>query len=122
MKTSFLLIVFLFIASINIVYSKAKINASEASKHVGESVSICDKVYSTKLIENSQMTLLNLGGYYPNQLLTIMIPGTDRNKFKEHPEDYTKGKNVCVTGKVTMYRNKPEIVVNDPSQITIIIK
>jgi DNA/RNA endonuclease YhcR with UshA esterase domain len=113
------LFLFLAVISFNTAHSQTKINASEASKHVGETVTVCDKVYSTKLIENSQMTLLNLGGYYPNQLLTIMIPGKDRNKFKEQPENSLKGKNVCVTGKVTMYRNKPEIVVNEPSQITV---
>ena len=46
--------------------AQTKIAAKEASKHIGETVGICDKVYSTKLIETSNMTLLNLGGSYPN--------------------------------------------------------
>jgi hypothetical protein len=55
-------------------------------------------MYSTKLIEQSNMTLLNLGAYYPNQMLTVVIKAADRSKFKD-PETYFKGRNVCVTGK-----------------------
>ena len=65
------------------------------------------------------MTLLNLGGNYPNQLLTIMIPGKDRDKFKEKPEEVYKGKAVCVTGKIVDYKGKPEIVVSDPGQLIL---
>ncbi len=60
------------------------------------------------------MVLLNLGGNYPNQAFTIMIPGADRSKFKEQREGSYKGRNVCVSGKVIDYKGKPEIVVSDP--------
>jgi len=48
-----------------------------------------------------------------------MINGKDRSKFPVVPEDAFKDKNICVTGKVIQYKGKPEIVVDDPSQITI---
>lgn len=47
---------------------------------------VCDKVYNAKVIEGSEMTLLNLGGVYPDQKLTIMIRGNNRSKFKVAPE------------------------------------
>ena len=97
--------------------AQTKISAKDASQHIGETVMICDSVYSTKLIDGSNMALLNIGGRYPNQLLTIMIPGSDRAKFKEQPEELYKNKKVCVTGKVVLYRDKPEIVVSDPKQL-----
>lgn len=97
--------------------AQIKIAAKDASKHIGETVTICDSVYSTKLIDGSNMALLNVGGRYPNQLLTIMIPGSDRGKFKNLPEKFYKNKKVCVAGKVVLYRDKPEIVVSDPKQI-----
>ena len=85
----------------------------------GEKLTICEKVYSTRYFDGSQMTLLNLGAEYPNQKLTIMIRGEDRGKFKVAPEQAFSNKNVCVTGIVTNYRGKPEIVVTEPSQIVL---
>lgn len=85
----------------------------------GEKVTICEKVFSTKFFDGSQMTLLNLGAEYPNQKLTIMIKGEDRGKFKVAPESAFKNKNVCVTGVVVDYKGKPEIVVTDPDQIVL---
>ena len=82
-------------------------------------VTICDKVFGGKYFSNSGMTLLNLGGDYPDQKISIVIKGDDRAKFKDAPETYYKDKKVCVTGRQEMYKGKPEIVVTDPSQIQV---
>ncbi|MDB5124746.1 MAG: hypothetical protein JWP94_2875 [Mucilaginibacter sp.] len=97
------------------------ISIAEVRKHIGETVTVTDKVFSTKLITPSNITLFNLGGYYPNQLLTIMIPGADRNKFKGQPVVDYKGRTVAVTGKVIEYKGKPEIVITEPSQIKLVL-
>jgi len=112
-----LICLFLLLKMSCLAFGQTKISAGEAAKHIGETVTICDKVYSTKLINGSNMTLLNLGGFYPNQLLTVMIKGQDRGKFKDAPENFFKGKKVCVTGKVVDYKGKPEIVVSEQSAI-----
>jgi hypothetical protein len=85
----------------------------------GSTATFCDQVYSTRYFESSQLTLLNVGAAYPNQKLTIMIKGEDRGKFKVAPETAYANKHICVTGLVTNYRGKPEIVVTDPGQITV---
>lgn len=95
------------------------ISASDAAKHINEKVTICEKVFSSKLITPSNMTFLDLGGFHPNQLLTVVIKGEDRSKFKDAPDEYFKGRNICVTGTVIDYKGKPEIVVSDPGQIKI---
>jgi DNA/RNA endonuclease YhcR with UshA esterase domain len=97
----------------NIVLSK------DIAKHIGEHVTVCDKVYTARLNEGSNITLLNLGGNYPNQTVTIMIKGEDRSKFKEQPEVYYKGRTVCVSGTVIEYKGKPEIVVTDPALLKL---
>jgi micrococcal nuclease len=56
---------------------------------------------------------------YPNQIFTVLIWGSDRNKFKEAPEDMYNSKMICVTGLIKDYKGKPEIIVNDPEQIKI---
>lgn len=95
------------------------ISASDAAKHINEKVTICEKVFSSKLITPSNMTFLDLGGFHPNELLTVVIKGEDRSKFKDAPDEYFKGRNICVTGTVIDYKGKPEIVVSDPGQIKI---
>ena len=95
------------------------ISAADAAKHLNEKVTICEKVFSAKLITPSNMTFLDLGGFHPNQTLTVVIKGEDRSKFKDAPDEYFKGKNVCVTGTVIDYKGKPEIVVSDPDQIKV---
>ena len=95
------------------------IATKDAASHINETVTVCDKVFSTKLISASNMTFLDLGGFHPNQLITIVIKGEDRSKFKNAPDEYYKGKNVCITGTVIDYKGKPEIIVSDSTQIKI---
>jgi hypothetical protein len=53
---------------------------------------------------------------YPNQVFTVLIWGENRRKFGA-PESEYKGKQICVTGKITEYRGAPEIVADDAQQI-----
>ena len=99
--------------------AQTRIAAKVAAKHLNETVTIADKVYSTKLIENTNMVLLDLGGEHPNQLLTVVIKGRDRAKFNGKPEEYYKGRDVTVTGKLIDYRGKPEIVVSSPDDLKL---
>jgi micrococcal nuclease len=50
-----------------------------------------------------------------------MIPGNARTKFTGRPEVDYNGKDVCVTGVVVDYRGKPEIVVNSPKQLKVVL-
>jgi len=100
-------------------YSQTKISAKEALTHVGERVTICDEVYSSKLMDQSKTTLLYLGGSYPDELLIIKIAGHFRNKFNISPEEIFLGKQISVTGKVVNCHGKPEILVSDPLQIQL---
>jgi DNA/RNA endonuclease YhcR with UshA esterase domain len=99
--------------------AQTKIAAKEAAKHLNENVSICDKIYSTKLIENTGMVLLDMGDAHPDQYLTVVIKGEDKSKFNAKPEEYYKGKDVCVTGKLIDYKGKPEIIVTSPDDLKL---
>ena len=97
------------------------ITANDAAKHIGEMQTVCGMVASSKFASQSkkQPTFINLDQPYPNQIFTIVIWGSDRSKFPEPPEDLYMGKKVCVKGMIKSYKGKPEVIVNDPSQITI---
>jgi hypothetical protein len=115
-----LIVLFSVVALFTIKASaQTTIPAKDAAKHLNENVTICDKVWSTKFFDNTSMTLMDVGGFHPNQLLTIVIKSEDRKKFSGKPEDDYKDKNICVTGTVIDFKGKPEIVVTDPSQIKI---
>ena len=65
----------------------------------------------------SQPTLLDLGKSYPHAVFSAVIYGDNRSKFGS-PETALRGKRICVTGQISDYRGKPEIVLTDPSQLT----
>ncbi len=81
--------------------------------------SYCDVVYGGKYFDNSGMTLLNLGAAYPNSTMTVVIYKKDRGNWSEDPIKMYDGKKICVKGKQIMYRDKPEIVVEKPADITV---
>lgn len=120
MKKLIILCLFL-LAAVFKTSAQTQIAAKDAAKHIGDNVSITDKVFGGKLFAPSNMTLLDIGGYNPNQALTVMIPGADRGKFKGQPEVDYKGRSVTVTGKLVLYKNKPEIIVNDPKQLSLVL-
>ena len=43
---------------------------------------------------------------------------SNRRKFGE-PEKEFDGKRICITGNITEYRDVPEIIANDPNQVTV---
>jgi DNA/RNA endonuclease YhcR with UshA esterase domain len=95
------------------------ISAGQAAAYLGQVKTVCGQVASSKFAESSNRspTFLNLDRPYPNQLFTAVIWGADRSKFKNAPEDAFKGKRICVTGAIQLYKEKPEIIVTTPSQI-----
>jgi hypothetical protein len=97
-----------------------KLTTAEAKDHIGDRATLCGKVVSTHYAKSSkdEPTFLNLDEPYPREIFTILIWGSDREKFGT-PEDSYKDLRVCVTGKITSYRGRPEIVATERGQIEI---
>jgi hypothetical protein len=108
--TDFLFLLF----ALNSAAQTNKITAREAKDHIGEQQAVCGKVASTHFAANSkdQPTFLNLDEPCPKEVFTILIWGSDRAKFGT-PETKYKGAKVCVTGKISSRREKPEITATD---------
>lgn len=88
------------------------IDIKDAAKHYGENVIITDKVYGFK--DLGSMVLVNVGGEYPDQLLTVVLRGDAKGMAQS-----INGKVIKVSGKLVEYKDKPEIVVTDASQIVV---
>ena len=95
------------------------IPVKDVAQHMNENVTVCGKVFGTKLLEGPNITFLDLGAAHPNQLLTVVIKSEDRSKFTGKPEEDYKDKNVCVTGTIIDFKGKPEIVLSDPANIKL---
>jgi hypothetical protein len=99
--------------------SAADLRPEDAASHIGETATVCGVVASAKFEAHAraQPTLLDLGKSYPHAVFTAVICGDHRSKFGA-PETSLRGKRVCVTGQISDYHGKPEIVLTDPSQLT----
>ena len=86
------------------------IRIEDAPKHIGETVKICAKVYGHK--DMGSMILVNMGGPYPDQLLTLVL----RDGAKSLT-DTMDNQSVCVTGRLILYKDKPEIIVTETAQV-----
>jgi len=95
--------------------SQTTVSIKEVVNHVGKEVILCDSVYSARSLDN--LSLLNLGGKYPKEVITVVIFKADRSKFEKEPVEMFENKRICVTGKVTLFKDKLQLVVNDPKQI-----
>jgi DNA/RNA endonuclease YhcR with UshA esterase domain len=116
MKTKTLLALFAAaIAALAIAQAPATYTAVEAAKHVGETATVKDKVDGFHQSGKGNI-FLNMGGKYPNQAFTAFIPSASAAQFSQ-PQQY-EGRTVSVSGKITLYRGKPEIIVTSTSQIT----
>jgi len=87
---------------------------SEAASHVGESVIVEGTVASVH-VTRSGTTFLNFGAAYPKQTFTAVIFSSAASRFP-NPQQW-EGKRVRVTGKVRLYRDRPEIVLEASSQL-----
>jgi len=88
-----------------------KIVGSDAIHHIGDYVIVTDKVYGVK--DMGSLVLVNVGGAYPDQPLTVVLRGSAKSVAAE-----LDGKTIHATGKVELYKGKPEIVVTDPALVT----
>ncbi len=103
------------------ISAQTKIPVEEASKHIGETVTVCDKVYETDFMEKSRQkaTFLKMGGVYPMHKIDIVIHFRDRKNFGDKPEAYYLDKDVCITGKVVEFKGKPQIIISKPAEIQL---
>src|SRR5437879_4667017 len=87
-------------------------SASEAAKHGGETATLTDKVANV-FESKAGNVFLNFGARYPNQVFTAFIPKDSADQFPNAKE--LDGHTVSITGKIVLYKGKPEIVLDHPS-------
>ena len=95
-------------------------SAEEAARHAGETGTVCGTVVDASWVRSTkgEPTFLNFGRPHPEESFTVLIWGDDRAAFGEPEKDYL-GKRICVAGKVSLHKGRPEIVVGKPAQLQV---
>ena len=114
MKNIFLLLVFCLVA-LNYSYSQDTISSSQAKDFVGEFKYVKGFVAEISTASKSGITYLNFENKFPDNIFSAVI-------FKDYKDvfDFTvlnKCKNIVIYGKIEMYKEKPQIVLKEASQI-----
>ena len=96
----------------------APILPEEAKNHAGENASVRGMVEQVSVSKKGH-AFLNFGGNYPNQIFTGFVPA--QNVANVGGEEFLRSladNVVTVSGKIELYKGKPEIVISSPAQIT----
>ena len=113
-----------FIISLLSISCKEKSEAgitplSDAEDKVGEVITVKGKVTGYYQSKGKGPALLNMGGTYPNQKLSLVFWASDLKK--SFPSDFSPTdllhKEVTASGVITDYKGKPQMVIKAPEQI-----
>ena len=112
----------ILLCSFSFTRAQQSVKLEDIASHVGDSVTVTGKVYGIKYFESAKAspTLLNIGATYPNQLLTVVIYGEDRKRMELDPEKTFTNADLSITGKVELFKGKPQIVITDKSQLSVL--
>ena len=90
---------------------------SQASAHIGERATI-EGVVKGPFVTVNHSQFLDFGGTYPDQDFSAVIWAPDAAQF-EGVSSYL-GKRVVVTGKITLYRGKPEMELTSGDDLKVL--
>ncbi len=88
----------------------------QAASHVGEVASV-EGTVAEVFQSNRGNVFLDFGARYPNQEFSAVIFRHDARKFANLRG--LGGKRVRITGRITTYRGRPEIILNAPAQLQL---
>jgi hypothetical protein len=117
MKKIFLLIISICLWHISFSQS---VPLDSVQFYVGKTITVCSKVQGSFVTKGKKKTTyINFGKPYPNNSFTAVIFASDSANFKYIPSEYLKEKTVCITGKVALYKDKPQMIIKKEEQISI---
>jgi len=102
---------------------RVTVTPADAMDQVGHSAKVCGVVASAVYEAGTRghptfVTLMSPDQPGANRPLTAVIYGTDRAKFGGTPEAAMQGQRLCVTGFVSFFRQRPEMILSDPMQVS----
>ncbi len=94
----------------------ASVSALEAGDYIGKDLTVTGFV--ADVYKNDKVAYLNFVEKYPQNPFTAVI---FENKFSEFKDiNKYEMKNVEVTGRVSSFKGKPQIILDSPNQIKVV--
>jgi len=90
---------------------------TEAAAHEGEIATVQGEVVDT--YKSAKVIYLNFAADYRTTFKVVIFADAWPN-FPVSPETYYNGQQIQVTGKITLYRDAPQIIVEQPAQIEVL--
>ena len=87
------------------------LTSTEAAQHVGELRTVCGEIVNIHMASASHgtPTFIDIDEAWPHQVFDFVIWGDDKDTVGRFP----KSGKVCASGKIILYRNRPEILLTD---------
>jgi hypothetical protein len=103
----------------DIGYRIPVVPAYDAEFYIGDVAKVYGKVYDVYYEYQNDEYFLYFGDYFPYQDFSVVVPGIEARAYSRRPERFFSGSHIAVTGYVSDFEDKPEIVVRRASQIEI---
>lgn len=107
------------------IFSQAQkqIKLEQAKDNIGQNVKLEGKILGVKTFEdddkNPTLVVLSLGVDNSNEVATIAVYPSYKSNGVVLPNESLKGDLAIVTGKIELYKGKPQIVVRSSGQLQI---
>lgn len=97
----------------------AAINSEDAAQHVGETQTVCGTVAQVAYL--SKGVAINIGAQYPLQHINGFVWNGKAVNVNAGVGGFDNliGKDICMSGRIVLYKGRPEIIINTPGQISI---
>ena len=93
-----------------------RISSKDVRQHIGDSLCVTGLVAEVFL--NDKVAYLNMDNKFPKNAFSCAIFSLKFTEFGDLSK--YKGKNIEVTGKISTFKNKPQIILNSKDQIKIL--
>jgi len=100
-------------------YRIPAVPAYEASNQIGEVSNVYGRVAETYYDRDNDQYYLYFGEPYPNHIFSVIVPGMEARSINPRPDLYFNGQHVSITGYVTSFENRPEIIVRKSRQLEV---
>ena len=100
-------------------YRIASIPAYDAAYFIGDVRNVYGKISDVYYARETDEYFLSIGPNYPYQYFTIIVPGHIARNNSHRPERYFMNRYVKVTGLISRFDGKPEILVKRNFQIDV---
>jgi hypothetical protein len=113
-----LIILFLF-ATIQAFSQSDTLKASQVKDFVGKEIIVKDVISGARFFDRPEKKtfLINLAERYPNTPLTVVL--YDGQYMNLPVKENLEGKNIVIRGTVSIFNDRPQIVVSDLKNLRI---